>query len=127
MLTQTQIKKLESLTKHPKYGALVKRALMNWKKCKPVTCDHGIEEINGKFKRTSYYDGCCFTGAGLLGLKGFDIRETLKQKFNIFDEESIRLEFGFDAWDSKLEYTDNPIYKEAYNFGKKVGKIVKPE
>lgn len=65
MLTEEQLKRLQPLTTHPKYGPIVKAAIIGWKKCRPLNGAFGITLENFKFRRSKHFKGCCFLGKAL--------------------------------------------------------------
>lgn len=91
MLTETQLKNLQPLLKHKKYGVLVKAAIIGWKRCKPAYGSFGLQQVDGKFKRSSYSNGCCFLGATCVNRRSksedYWITEYLYNRFKITRDE----------------------------------------
>lgn len=122
MLTEEQLKNLEPLTKHKKYGPIVKAAIIGWKRCRPTTETFGVDRKNSKFVRDLSVKGCCFLGAAVLNRKssneGWVVWDIMK-KFNLsFLSECWSLSDGFENENAES------AHKEAYNFGKKVRKAL---
>lgn len=69
MLTEKQLKRLQPLTKHLKYGPIVKAAIIGWKRCRPSAGMFGVATNNNKFIRNKSQKGCCFLGAAVLNRK----------------------------------------------------------
>lgn len=121
MLTEIQLKNLQPLTNHKKYGSLVKAAIIGWKKCKPASGSFGLQQVDGKFKRSSYSKGCCFLGATCVNRKTKSenwITEYFYDKFKITHEEFWDLSDGFETNDNYIKSTS------AFKFGQKVRKAL---
>lgn len=116
MLTQDQLTQLEPLIRHPKFGKILKFAIRNWKKFKPMEGNTGLQSENGKFVRNKLQKGCCLIGASLYGCKGYGLLTTCKKKFNLLNQEIVQIIDGFDGYDIQDS--------EAALFGKQVRNIV---
>lgn len=123
MLTQDQLKQLEPLTKHPKFGAVLKSAIIGWKKCKPAIGHFGIKLKENYWRRIPRKEqidrGCCLCGAALLNKKANSIYE--------YEEFEIRFDIGMyefwqlsDGWENSVFNKDT----ESYIFANEVRKIV---
>src|SRR5574338_1311383 len=124
MLTQEQLQKLESLTKHTKYGFILRGAIRSWKKCRPAKNAYGISLKHYKtntITRSKNYKGCCLLGAFFLGKKNSKIIKILDNVDILLPENEYNgLIRGFDGHENKNYSLD------AYEFGKKVNQIVNP-
>lgn len=124
MLTQDQKDKLESLTKHERYGKLLIDALISWETNNPKQKMYGVTRWNNEIKsnwevRTDR-DGCCLVGASILGKSESDsfIGEAT-YNFGLVISEILSLANGFDLVDQTRSDDVN-----AYNFGKQVAEIL---
>jgi hypothetical protein len=121
MLTNKQ---LEQFINHPKFGKLLKSAIKNWKKFKPIKDQSGLRvDENQKFVRDLNHAGCCLLGAALYGKKTNQISgktnsviKDVSDKCNLGLQESEELINGFDL----LEYPNT----EAGKFANAISKIV---
>lgn len=123
MLTQEQLKNLEPFTKHPKYGKLVKDAIIGWKRCKPISDWFGLDFNNckNKFVRNkSYSKGCCLLGASVLNRKTEYENPIIKvsKKYNMPSSDAWEIVYGFD----NLHWVTNKT--EAFQFGNQVRKAL---
>lgn len=121
MLTPTQIKKLEPLTKHPRFGKLLIEAIKGWKHTTPRKGLFGIEL--GLKRYISSEKKCCLLGAALINKHrkdNFGVKFDIIKRFNITEPEIDSLIDGFD--DRNLLIED----RKAFEFAAKVRKIVKP-
>lgn len=133
MLTEIQLKNLEPLTKHPKYGKLLCDAIEVWKteNVYPITRRFGIAK--NVFTNTYCQESnegsnqyCCLIGAAITGkevalkfpLVIAGIREVVLKNFQISYEEMINLFQGFDC------VNNFGLTNESYEFGKAVHLIV---
>jgi hypothetical protein len=126
MLTQDQITQLEPFTKHPRYGKIVEKAIVNWINEDPIKVYTGVISKDGVFKRRPIITGCCLIGSAVLGEKSEDSAEIFVYKTYGLSENEIRsLMYGFDDWDTnRVKITKESF--EPYDFGKKIGEIVRP-
>lgn len=123
MLTEEQIKELEPLTRHLKYGKLLIDAIEVWKIYNPVTGDFGcMPDESGKFIKFEFSQGCCLLGAACIN-KIDDLKSRpnlILNEFNIQLTEFWNLSDGFDGTN---KFNDD---NEAWVFGSNIRKIVKP-
>jgi hypothetical protein len=125
MLTEQQLKQLKPLTKHKKFGKVLKAAIIGWKKCRPIAGYFGICVKNGSWRRQEDTKGCCLIGASLLNRKNKDKSYGCKtndvmQRFDLSWSDHWGLS---DGWENTPFSDPN---SEGYIFGKKVREILQP-
>lgn len=127
MLTENQIQQLKPLTRHKKFGNLLKAAIKGWKDTIPVENTFGlyIDKKDHIFKGKQ----TCLIAAALVNKKpkkryvcGILYYEEIRKRFNLSNNDIYGLIHGFD----NSEWDKSPG-KYGYLFGKKVRKIVNPK
>lgn len=125
MLTEIQLKNLQPLLKHKKYGALVKAAIIGWKKCRPASGSFGLNITKRKFTRGKHSKGCCFLGAVCLNRKtknDYWIKDYVEERFQILCNEFWDLSDGFETGNNTNDLFNND--SKAFKFGLKVRKAL---
>lgn len=125
MLTEEQIKKLESLCQHVRYGKILQDAIETWKNSQPCQKIFGVYVYyeNKTHFEMSANKCCCLIGAAGYTKKPFhSLLKTIVLEYALNDIEEVwAISDGFDG--NKLE---SQVYKEAYVFGSSVREIVEP-
>lgn len=126
MLTKDQLKQLEPLIKHPKFGDMLRSAIIGWKKCRPAKGSFGIKIKENYWRRAPWHEqidkGCCLCGAALLN----------KKANSNYKYEEFEIRFGIDRyefWQLSDGWEENSFYNknaEAYVFANEVRKIILP-
>lgn len=123
MLTQEQKDKLESFTKHPKFGKLLVDAIITWEEINPAIDEYGVK-VDFSDKGLIVKDrtkGCCLIGASVLNKISFDysIDRTARKYFELSNSDVEEIIDGFDD-----VYEENRVNSEAYRFARNIGQIV---
>ncbi len=118
MLTQEQKENLHPLTKDPKFGKLLQKAIEIWSldNINPVYATWGLNRKNNVWDTTKH---CCLAGASIVGMNhSVFFKDSVSLAYNLSDIEVTDLITGFDSFRSYFEYS------KAYIFGKSVAKIL---
>jgi hypothetical protein len=126
MLTEKQLKQLQPLIKHKKFGPILKEAIKGWKRTTPSRGCFGIIEpspieIGKQAFKMDYYKKCCLLGAASLNKRPKTtncIVMYIEDRFKISEIDSASLIRGFD------NSSANSCDAEAYDFANQVSKIL---
>lgn len=124
MLTDTQLEKLEPLTKHPRYGKLLNNAIETWKNYGIQKFSYGIFPIADQFQVDSRCKGCCLIGASIVNKKtDQEIYAKCASLYELNEKEVGAIIGGFDDLGMIAQNID-PSAKNAYDFGKNVSEML---
>lgn len=122
MLTQEQKDKLESFTKHSKFGKLLVDAIKTWEEINPAIEEYGTKvDYDKKLIVKDCVNGCCLIGASVLNKISFDhsIDRTAQKYFELSTSDVEQIIAGFDD-----TYNNDKVDSEAYRFARNIGRIV---
>lgn len=124
MLTETQLKNLEPLTNHPRFGKLLIASINQWKKedVQYTTGSYGVTIVNEKYTFAYENKKCCLIGAAIIDKipnSIGDFESAIYDNYFVTANDFYNLYMGFDSNLNEVEKNT-----EAYKFGKSVRKAL---